>query len=139
MKLNNILNLQNKLSVFEITATILPAMLVFDFIIDYELDYAIVITEILIHIHISHMIPINMVCNIIVSIIYALNNSLSLLEIINLHTISIIYNIIVNIICITLIFYFIDHKKLTSRFSTTLLDTLFHHYKEVNKALIAIP
>ncbi|MDD3267473.1 MAG: hypothetical protein PHC75_09890 [Burkholderiales bacterium] len=139
MKLNNIIRLQRQLSIIEILSIVLPAILIFDFMIDCKLDYAIVITEILIHSHITHLIPANILCYIIITTMYTISNSLSIIGTIEFSTVYFIYNIVVNIICIASIFYFIDHRKLTSRFSTIHFDTLFNHHKEVYKALVSIP
>lgn len=133
------INLQRSLSLQQSVAIILPVILILDFIVDNEFDYVIVIIELLIHTHISHLISANTLYNCTIASIYFLNSYTSILGLINFSSIDIIYNIVVNIICIISIFHFTDHRKLTSRFSTIHFDTLFHQHKEVYKAFINIP
>lgn len=139
MKFNNPMNMQKPMSLIQIASLVLPVILIIDFIIDSELDYAIVIIEIIIHSQIAHLLPANIVYHGFIILAYALDSSTSTIQLINFSNLEVIYNIIVNIICIISIFYITDHKKLTSRFSTIHFDTLFSHHKEVAKAFVSIP
>lgn len=140
MKSNNIINLQKPLLIIQINVLVLPLILALtDFIADYKIDHPVEINEILINGYIIHTTITEIICQGIEAFIHVINNSTSIIEIRKFISINLIYTTIVNIICIHLIFYYIDNKKLTSLFSTLFIDTLFGCYKEVNKALINIP